>query len=145
MLTRTPQISSAKITIGNTVIKTELYQNLTQIAYKNIDDRKIRYLAKAMARVSLKYGIQKGAEEKFGDFAGFLVNMFNLATEQADTRSWLTLPDNIQIARLFYTPGTYTVYVDFLNSRDYTLEKTQFDNVKLTAGKKTFLYYRTFK
>lgn len=142
---RPPSLNVAKIAVGNNSARTQLFEDIAQIAIKNLKDRKARVIAKSAARAGIKYGIQKKTEEKFGDFAGFLVNMFNVATEQADTRSWITLPDNIQVARLLYSPGTYTVDLDFYNRSGAVVDRIRFENVIVSAGEKTFLRYRTFE
>ena len=66
-----------------------------------------------------------------GAIVGLLGNILSLATEQADTRSWRTLPGAIRMARIAVPPGRYTVEVvpygvgippGATTSRDVTLE-----------------------
>jgi hypothetical protein len=38
-----------------------------------------------------------------------LAVLYNVASEQADTRSWLTLPDEVQILRLSLPPGQQVI------------------------------------
>ena len=38
-------------------------------------------------------------------------NLYNIATEKADTRSWSTLPDSIDILRVNLSEGTHTLNV----------------------------------
>ena len=44
------------------------------------------------------------------------MNIANVATEQADTRSWLFLPDQISIAKLALSPGIHELEVIFYDS-----------------------------
>ena len=52
--------------------------------------------------------------KKGGDVGNIFANIYNLATEKADTRSWSTLPDSIHILRLNLSTGAHTlnIYID---------------------------------
>ena len=56
-------------------------------------------------------------------------------TEQADVRTWRTLPAEFQIARLNIAPGDYTVRVSSSDGK-YILPG---EPVNVRAGKSTFL------
>ena len=49
------------------------------------------------------------------------VNIFGSVTESADTRSWLTLPEHVNLARLSLPPGTYDLQVEILGYRGEVL------------------------
>ncbi len=119
--------------------RTFLVEDITAIAQKDLADRIGRISAKAMARATAKYAAARAAEHKVkqsqgdqsGAIVGLLGNIFSLATEQADTRSWRTLPGAIRMARIAVPPGRYTVEVvpygaglapGAATSRDVTLE-----------------------
>jgi hypothetical protein len=57
------------------------------------------------------------------------------ATEQADVRTWRTLPAEFQIARLAVAPGDYTVRVSSSDGK-YVLPG---ERVSVRGGKSTFL------
>jgi hypothetical protein len=40
------------------------------------------------------------------------MQIFNVITEQADRRSWLTLPNQAQIAKQYVAPGRYEIAFD---------------------------------
>lgn len=98
-----------------------LASDLTAIAEKNLKDRYGSLALKAVARAALKFGLAEGASlgaqaaagEDAGPWVGFLVGLFGkvwaVASEEADKRSWRTLPDEVHVARLWVPPGTYTV------------------------------------
>jgi len=142
---RPPRTQSARLSVGGKSVYTEKVQDVADIAVKNLEDRRLRITAKAVTRATLKYGIQKQIEKEYGETAGCLFNIFSVATEAADTRSWLTLPDNIQVARLLVPPGTYTVTLDIMGSSGFTIEQFQYTGVRVEAGQKRFLRYRTFR
>ncbi len=82
--------------------------------------------------------------KKQSDLAGALANLFGAATESADTRSWLTIPENVHLARLSLPAGTYDLKVDILNRRGQFLHSETIAGVVVEAGGWTFLSRRVF-
>jgi uncharacterized protein len=81
-----------------------------------------------------KYGA-KAEADKAGKVAGLLANLLGVATEQADTRGWLTLPNRIVMARLRLPPGCYDLRVDLLDAAGTTLRTDTIPQVTVrTAG-----------
>jgi hypothetical protein len=79
---------------------------------------------KAVARAVVKYALADGAwlgaraavgKDEAGQLIGMLVgglaHVLAIASEEADKRSWRTLPDEIQIARLWLPPGEYRLQI----------------------------------
>lgn len=119
-----------------------LAEDITAIARKNLEDRVGRITAKAIARAVVKYQATREAEKTGGPVAGLLANVAAVATEQSDKRSWRTLPDEIQMARLAAPPGIYTVAVEYYDAAGGLIERKTFPPVTLKAGEKRFLGYR---
>jgi hypothetical protein len=103
------------------IVRTELAQNVTALAEKALSERMAGIAVKAVARAAFKYSVAEGATQGAqhavkGDAApwvglavGLLAKGFAVASEEADKRSWRTLPDEIHIARAWVAPGTYRV------------------------------------
>lgn len=103
--------------------QTELVHDVSALAAKQFADQFSGIAVKAVARAAIKYaaaeGVRRGAQAAAGRDAGPLVGlivgglakMLAISTEEADTRSWRTLPDEIQIARLRVPAGTYEVRI----------------------------------
>lgn len=142
---RSPQLYQAEVAVGGKSSKSEVYEDVAEIAVKNLEDRRLRITAKSIARAGIKYGIQKQAEEHLGTLGGIFANVVNAATERADTRGWLTLPDNVQVARLLCPPGTYTISVEFMGVGGGVIKQIDFEGVTLDAGEKKFIRHRTFQ
>jgi hypothetical protein len=129
-----------------------LAEDITAIAKKNLEDRIGRITAKAIARATAKYmasrAIRNATAQGKGNeaLAGFLAevgtNIYSLASEHADKRSWRTLPDRIQIARLTAPPGKYSVAVEYYDRAGGLIERKTFPEMTLKAGEKRFLGYR---
>src|SRR5699024_2032815 len=56
-------------------------------------------------RTTAKYTLQKEANKNLGSLGALAIQIYNLVSERADLRSWLTLPANAQIARLALPAG----------------------------------------
>jgi hypothetical protein len=95
-----------------------LVEDINRIAVKNLDDRKGRVLAKAIARTMAKqvaiHGIARSRDNRDEQRAiAAILNLVNiLLVERADTRSWRTLPGQIYMARLHVPAGDYQVELD---------------------------------
>jgi hypothetical protein len=107
--------------------------------------------AKAITRPVAKYILERklGNEirEDHGETASYVfraaASWYNLYSEQADLRSWQTLPAEIRIARLTVAPGTYTVSVHHADAEGITMKKDSLGKIALHAGEKKFLIVRT--
>lgn len=125
---------------------TFLAEDITAIAQKDLADRIGRISAKTIARATAKYALTRTAEHETkkskgndsGALVGLLGNIYSLATEQADTRSWRTLPGAIRMARVPVPPGRYTVEVIPSGAGAAPLSR----EVTLGAGRKVFIAER---
>ncbi len=114
-----------------------LVEDVGEIAIKNLENRKMRVLAKAMLRPVGKYFLESSQErviqKKYGQDAGnwfrYLSSLYNISTEQADLRSWQTLPEQIYMTCLILDSGEYQ-----LRLNDQPLGKIQ-----IRAGEKKFV------
>jgi hypothetical protein len=120
--------------------ETEVGEDISRIARKNLADRKTRILIKGVARPMGRYFIERHIENKIKEKHGreesrwfpILASFFNLMLEQADLRSWQTLPAEIRIARFILDPGHYAFYLD----QDVLL-----GDVTLSRGQKRFILF----
>lgn len=130
--------------------RTLLMEDITAIAMKNLDDRIIRITAKAVARAAVKKvlatAVEKKAEKEGGALAGLIAGSVAhaaaFATEQADKRSWRTLPDEIQIARVAAPPGTYDLQVKYVAKNGAVIEQKSIPKIVIKAGEKRFVSNR---
>lgn len=99
-------------------VESELVEPLDAIAYKTLEQRIGAISGKAIARATAKfiatYQARKAARagsEGAGALVGLAANIFTWATEQADTRSWRTLPNRFHLLRLRLPPGAFELEV----------------------------------
>ena len=134
--------------------RTEVVQSVTSMADKSLSERLPGITAKAVARAAVKYSLAEGATlgaqhaagRDAGPWVGLLVGLmtkgFAVASEEADKRSWQTLPDEIHLARLWVPPGHYqaTIRGSGRYSDPAGMETTR--TLTLGAGETVFLLER---
>jgi predicted transcriptional regulator len=148
------QIAGCRINVAGKAASGELGQPLTKIAIQNLADHMARIKAKAIARAVAKYIAAKATQEagkQAGGTAGALLQLggaiFQAASyvaEEADKRSWITLPGNVNVATAFAEPGQHQLEVDLLAAGGRVLDRVSMP-VEVRAGEITFVSYRTFR
>ncbi|MCF6179462.1 MAG: hypothetical protein L3J63_08770 [Geopsychrobacter sp.] len=129
--------STARLSIGGQVVETEIFENIEELAIAELARNQPAILARALARAILKYQASQQAGKE-NDLAGLLVNIAGLLTERADTRSWLSLPAEIQLARLSLPAGDYELKVELLDLSQTPVREFSYA-VKIAPGKMTLL------
>lgn len=143
-------VSSAKLTLQGEetiTIKADLVEDINQIALNALEARMPAITARALARAVLKYEASSKISDNGGSAGaalGLLANVAGMLTERADTRSWLTLPHSIFMARAAVKPGTYKVTVELLNKFGGTVVKRSLPDVKVKRGKYVYLSENAF-
>ena len=89
----------------------DLAQNMDAIASNNLEDRRLRMVAKAGARLLLKGQITRQAEENFGVVGWVAGNVYGAVTETADTRGWTLLPGSFMVTRIKLKPGAHSLQI----------------------------------
>lgn len=105
---RDPQVRRAQIQGLGPLIQAAPIAEISALAITALKEDLPAALARQVARVYAKYSLGKNAN----DWGSVAIQIFNLVTEQADRRSWLTLPQQAQIARKYLNPGQYNIQLD---------------------------------
>ena len=140
-LRRQPGFSTARIRINGHVTETALVENIEELAVAELDRNMPVIIARTVARAALKYQASHEVGKQNG-LAGLAMNLTGLLTERADTRSWQSLPADIQLARVPLEPGEYNLDVELLDMGGRVVDRINYPAVTLRAGKKTFLSCR---
>lgn len=152
---KVPRIVTARMRSSSGAAgRTELGQPWTAIAIQNLNDHMGRIKAKAIARAIAKYiaakGVQAAGKNKGGktgaalQLAGALFQAGSYVAEEADKRSWITLPASINIGRIYVPEGETDLDVEFVDARGAVVGKKNF-KVGARAGETTFLIHRTYQ
>ncbi len=137
----------ARISVSGKQADTQMVEDVDAIARASLDARMPAITARAVARAVAKGVLQESVDNAGGKnddalaklIGSFLVRVFSVATERADTRSWLTLPANVQLARLALPPGTYDVTVELLGANGQVIATNVFPQVTIRDARKTYL------
>jgi len=108
---------------GKEIGKTVRLEKVFQVAKENLGDRiawlTVKSIGRAAAKTIVIEKIAEKAEAEEGDFAGLLVkvvgSLWQIATERADLRSWVTLPLSIDVLRISVPVGEHHLNLELLN------------------------------
>jgi hypothetical protein len=89
----------------------------------------------------VKHKTQKEVEKKEGGLAGFMMTVTNMVTEHADTRSWTTLPQEIDVARLLLPEGQHTIHIEMVNVAGRVVDSID-QTVTVKSGQRQLLSRR---
>ncbi len=135
-------------------LNTELVHNVTALADKALSERMAGITVKALARAATKFalaegatrGAQQAAGKDAGPWVGLLVGLLTkglaVASEEADKRSWQTLPDEIHLARVWVPPGRYQVQDQLIDGSHDPLKPEARRTLSLGPGETTVLLQR---
>lgn len=137
-----PKTGRVTIAVNGDEVVPEKAQDLESIARRALQDNEGTVFVRTVARGLVKLAATKGAEKK-SEWLGFLVNLFTAATEKADTRSWVTLPNEIRIGRMLLPPGQHTVTIRTYDRFGGIKEET-IRTVTIEPGKRTFINQRFY-
>ena len=146
--------ATVKARESGSAAQTELMENITAIAIENLHDHMGRIQGKAIARAVAKHvagtalevaGSRKGGEAGASmALAGALWNLGSALAEEADKRSWVTLPSSVHVSELMVPMGHHTLDVSFHAANGAVIETASLE-ADVRAGETAFLSYRTFR
>lgn len=129
-------------------------EDITAIAVRDLEDRIVRTSVKAAARGAWKYALAEGAGIGVGEavgkngryiagaIAGAIARTIAIASEEADKRSWATLPGAIRLGRERVPPGTYDVEFRYAGPGGGALASQAVRGVTVRKGQKRFIISR---
>lgn len=146
------QIASSEISVDGATAATQLVEDVSAIAQKDLAERQALIKTRAVARAAIKYILSKAAtdavKKKYGDkslqalAAQIGTAALAAATEVADTRAWATLPAQFRMARLNLPAGPHQVVARYLNAAGAPVLTRTF-TVTIRKGARTYLRDRT--
>jgi hypothetical protein len=121
---------------------TDVVQNLAPLALQSFQEHEGEILLRAVVRSLSKYLATRETKKKSGKVAGWAMNLFGVATESADTRSWSSLPEKILMSRLDLPAGRYQLDVELFDRAGRSAIALRIPDVDIMAGRAKFLNYR---
>jgi len=139
-----PDVEARAIVDGSTKSSyADVLENLDVIAHRSFEEDFPKLVMKTIARTLTKKIAHDAASDKDA-LAGLIVNLINIATEAADTRSWTTLPKFIRVARLHLPEGTHDIELTFYSAWGPGFSRITIPAVEVRAGRSTFVSYRVY-
>lgn len=86
---------------------TEPICDVRALAVKALKEKVPMIFTRQIVRAVAKAVTASEAKKKMGELGQFAANVWNIVSESADLRSWLTLPSNAQILRTTLPAGSY--------------------------------------
>ena len=121
-----------------------LVEDIEAAAMRTFESELPTIMLRTIVRGVLKYlGFRRANQE--GEVVGKLVNLLNVVTESADTRSWQTLPNQIFLVRMRLPAGKHNVTLSFSDRANRRIKTDTLGDVVIWKNDKTFLNHRTFQ
>ena len=128
---------TAEININQQRYSMETVEDVDALARYSLEQAMPGIMARATARAVVKYNTQHTAQES-GSIAGLLMTITNLVTERADTRSWTTLPQEIQLKRILLPVGEHQLQIQMLNAAGHMVDIID-EKVMIKPGQPSFV------
>ena len=139
-----PSIVGIDATTANGGASGVLVEDIEAAAMKTFESELPTIMLRTVVRGVLKYlGFRRVNQE--GETLGKLVNLLNVVTESADTRSWQTLPNQIFLVRMRLPAGKHNVRLVFSDHANRQVKADTLNDVVIWKNDTTFLNYRTFE
>jgi hypothetical protein len=97
------------INLAGHTYASEQIVRLQSLASKQLQEQMPSLVTRQALRLVAKEKLRSTMSQQGGEIGNILAVLYNVASEQADTRSWLTLPDEVQILRISLAPGQQTI------------------------------------
>lgn len=136
-------VSSEVLTPDGVAVAPIMAEPLGAIAHTEFNSRLPKVLLKTIARALIKEFARTRAKKSSGTL-GALVNIANVATERADTRTWLFLPQQISLVKLALSPGIHDLEVVFYDTYGAGTDRRTV-TVNVAKGAMTFARVRSYR
>ena len=139
-----PRFSGIRVAVGENQETGRLVEDVENIAIETFNEERPIILFRTLGRALLKYLAFRQANKK-NEALGLLTNLAGVLTEQADTRSWRTLPNQIFMVRMPLPAGTHTLNLSFLDANGQVRGSQSVPDIRIDANRITFLNHRTYE
>ncbi|WP_286261528.1 COG3014 family protein [Thalassotalea atypica] len=130
-----PTVTPAKplvLKVNDDVLASEQIVQLQALVAKQLTEQMPTMIARQVLRLAAKEQVRHKLSKEGGDVGNILAGLYNMASERADTRSWLTLPSDVQLLKIDLVEGQHRVNIN-------AVEGLNEIPVDITAGRTTFV------
>ncbi|PAJ72954.1 hypothetical protein CJF42_18590 [Pseudoalteromonas sp. NBT06-2] len=101
--------TSAQLDIDHKTLEFDQIVKVDALAAQTLKSQLPSLITRQVIRLIAKEKMRKKMSKEGGDVGNIIANLYNLSSERADTRSWLTLPQSSNILRANLTPGKHSL------------------------------------
>jgi hypothetical protein len=129
------------VNIGAQNLQLNPLVHIEALAAKTLEQQIPARVSRQVLRLVAKEKVRAELARSTGDVGNIIANIYNLASEQADTRSWLTLPNQISMARSSLNAGSHTLLIGNHTPINFTVSKQGLTLIYLTSINNYFNYH----
>lgn len=119
---------------GNPVGQSEPICFVGALAVKALKEKIPTMVLRQVIRFTVKGAATKAAQDLYGALGSLAASVYNVLSEQADTRCWISVPENAQVLRTYLPEGRHTLSLRQNETGAFTTAP-----VDIQAGQKTIL------
>ena len=139
-----PLLSGIEVAAGMVKASGVLVGDVETIAIETFKAQRTGILLRTLVRAVFKYLSYREANKQ-NEALGLLINLAGVVTEQADKRSWQTLPNQIFMVRMPLPAGTHTLNLSFLGENRQVRGGDSVPDIKINPNRITFWNHRTYE
>ncbi len=139
-----PLFSGVEVAVGAVKTSGVLVEDVENTAIETFNAQRTSILLRTLLRAVGKYLLYREANKQH-EALGILANLAGAVTEQADTRSWQTLPNQIFMVRMPLPVGTHTLDLSFLGENGQVRGRDSVPDIKIYPNRITFWNHRTYE
>ncbi len=92
--------NNISVSNGKKKVNTQLLANIDNIFIAEFNKKMPVIISKAVTKLTLQTVAQAAMQKELGDLGGIAMSVYSIITTSADTRSWYSLPKNVQLAKI---------------------------------------------
>ena len=123
---------------GHTGILTDVEAQAIRTLVDNLPYTIVRAALRAATKGVTTYVVK----EQFGIWGTLAASIYNVASESADLRSWLTLPKNIQGLKIYPHEGKHKIKIALVDYRDNIIWQSKPRNIEFKNNRTVFINLR---
>ena len=139
---RSPAAAFAEVVVDSVRGRTRIAALLSARAQAALDRAMGGILVRAVARALTKYLAHRTAKKEWGGLAGVAVNLLGAVTERVDTRSWRSLPHEIQVASVRVPAGDYSARLAVRSPDGSILARETYERIHVPPGGVALIRHR---
>jgi len=137
---RSSQVDHFELQNGIDKNSSEAFEQIDEKAYANLTEQMPGIITRAVARVAVKNKLSDNMADK-NPLLGVVTNIATFISEQADTRAWYSLPQQILISRMILQPGKHEIDITLKNTANVTVAKKSSKLVALQQQKQFYSWH----